>query len=435
MHKAKHELKIGFLTNEMQLVLFSWQLNLLESTLSFSRVLVSSGRHRNHMIKYSFIISLLTALLLNCNLPVEQDPSSLNEWPVTVYFTYNNNPPSTDCIEETFIDLEITGQNITRPIVKSANARDKYLMVNLPSGPAIFHATRKDVLDRITNACTTTVDIIKNLNTITLNFSEIAPPVIDSGPKNYSTIYSGYATFEVTARGYGLSYTWKKDATTYEQMSSSFGISVNRKDSGAVMRCIVCNESGCVESAPAILSVMCDTAPPKITILDTIVETFLHSMYVDNGVFAYDSLDRVLTNSIIRTGSANTSKAGQYPIHYSVSDSCGNSATASRIITVRPFTEIDTARPEIRFIGPDTIYGYSNAYRDSAFQAFDKDHLEITNKVTVSNKKQIYDGLYYLEYNVTDNYGNYTTRRRFFQNGSFFRPTNGAIIKIISVVP
>ena len=77
--------------------------------------------------------------------------------------------------------------------------------------------------------------------------------------------------------------------------------------------------------------------PPTINIIGSqILEVEQYSgAYVDQGATATDGIND-LTNQIVTTGvsSVDTTKLGTYVVNYTVSDGCGNTATANRIIKV-----------------------------------------------------------------------------------------------------
>ena len=74
---------------------------------------------------------------------------------------------------------------------------------------------------------------------------------------------------------------------------------------------------------------------PIITLIgEPIVMVNTYSTYIDSGATAIDSEDGDLTSSIVTTGLVNTSINGDYTITYTVSDSTGNTVTATRQIIV-----------------------------------------------------------------------------------------------------
>ena len=60
----------------------------------------------------------------------------------------------------------------------------------------------------------------------------------------------------------------------------------------------------------------------------------LNSTYTDAGATATDEVDGDLTSSIVTTGAVNTSIEGNYIITYTVSDTSGNTTTATRQVIV-----------------------------------------------------------------------------------------------------
>jgi hypothetical protein len=82
-------------------------------------------------------------------------------------------------------------------------------------------------------------------------------------------------------------------------------------------------------------SIVLDRKPPIITIkgsANVIVEA--GQAYVDAGATAKDDVDGDLTSKITVDNAVNTAVPGTYYVTYNVSDSAGNSATASRTVTV-----------------------------------------------------------------------------------------------------
>jgi hypothetical protein len=88
-----------------------------------------------------------------------------------------------------------------------------------------------------------------------------------------------------------------------------------------------------------------DAASPVITVLGSNSVTInLGSTYSDAGATAIDDVDGNLTSSIVTTGTVNPNVEGTYTITYSVSDAAGNTATATRTVTV-----VNPATPESCF--------------------------------------------------------------------------------------
>ena len=78
-----------------------------------------------------------------------------------------------------------------------------------------------------------------------------------------------------------------------------------------------------------------DSTAPIITLNGEAIATVnLNSTYTDAGATATDNVDGDLTSSIVTTGVVNTSIEGNYIITYTVSDTSGNTATATRQVVV-----------------------------------------------------------------------------------------------------
>ena len=78
-----------------------------------------------------------------------------------------------------------------------------------------------------------------------------------------------------------------------------------------------------------------NTTTPIITILGQANVTFFQGTpYTDAGATATDDIDGNLTSSIVTSGTVNVNSIGTYTITYSVSNSAGNTGTASRKVNV-----------------------------------------------------------------------------------------------------
>ena len=153
-----------------------------------------------------------------------------------------------------------------------------------------------------------------------------------------------------------------------------------------------------------------DTTPPVIRLAgDRHVSLFVGSPYSDLGATATDIVDGVLTGSITTSGTVNTNSEGTYHIRYSVSDSAGNTASASRVVTVDPrpdsLAPVLTVPPDAEFeasgaltrLGPSD-YGAATATDDSG-------------SVTVSNNAPASFplGATIITWTATDSSGNIST--------------------------
>ena len=374
------------------------------------------------MRKYPFSFLSVLSVVLTCTTipdPVSVSPES---WPVTVY-------PVVEQPLDTYYELTVSGEGVLSLKINPITAGD-CIMVNVPAGKARLFQCRRylNFSSGLTDTGSVVANVKKGFNTVILKLTPIAAPVITSQPEDLSLMYRGYAWFSITAEGLSLTYEWQKKGMSFSwQNDPVFGAGlVDRSDSGSTFRCVVCNTTGCDTSREAVLSVLPDTVPPVITVLDTMMEVYLDSMYEDNGVFAFDSFNLDLTAGITRTGAVNTAQAGTYTITYSVADSSGNVATATRTVIVRPVTEEDLSRPVITLSGPDTFDVNSgigtDAFRDSGFYAYDREDGDLTGKVAVSGWIQIHRSLWYCTYDVTDSEGNAARTRRRFTRHWWFGP-------------
>lgn len=151
-----------------------------------------------------------------------------------------------------------------------------------------------------------------------------------------------------------------------------------------------------------------DTTAPIITVLGA---NPLHVQqgsgpYSDPGATASDNYDGDLTGSIVKTGSVNTNVAGDYQIHYSVADSSGNSANATRDVVVEEVVEDQP--PVITILGsnPHTVEVLSGPYPEAGATALDPEDGDISNLiVTVSTVDMTTIGTYNVTYTVTDSEG------------------------------
>ena len=88
------------------------------------------------------------------------------------------------------------------------------------------------------------------------------------------------------------------------------------------------------EAKPVTRTVtVADTTPPVITLLgDATVEIDQNTSYTDAGATAVDAVDGVV--DVVVTGSVDITTAGTYTLTYTATDSVGNTAEITRIVTV-----------------------------------------------------------------------------------------------------
>ncbi len=79
-----------------------------------------------------------------------------------------------------------------------------------------------------------------------------------------------------------------------------------------------------------------DTAPPVITLNgDAEVSITKGKKFEDAGIVAQDNYDGDISSNVTVSGSVDAEKTGEYVITYEIKDSSGNTATATRKVTVK----------------------------------------------------------------------------------------------------
>ncbi|WP_431520951.1 immunoglobulin-like domain-containing protein [Clostridium paraputrificum] len=126
-----------------------------------------------------------------------------------------------------------------------------------------------------------------------------------------------------------------------------------------------------------------------------------------NGVKASDSEDGDLTSKISINGKVDNSKAGEYTLTYSVSDSKGAVTTVTRVVTVfDKNAPIINTNPEITGVKDQTVTAGTTFNPLSGVKATDKEDGDLTSAIkvtgTVDTSKA---GVYKLTYSVVDKDG------------------------------
>ena len=108
-----------------------------------------------------------------------------------------------------------------------------------------------------------------------------------------------------------------------------------------------------------------DTTAPQIKLSgDDFMSVKKGDKYSDPGYTATDNCDGDITDSVKVSGDkVDKDKAGKYTVTYEVSDSSGNKATATRVVSVYdPAATADTVNPGNKIIyltfddGPGKVY-------------------------------------------------------------------------------
>ena len=78
-----------------------------------------------------------------------------------------------------------------------------------------------------------------------------------------------------------------------------------------------------------------DETAPQVTLNGGNVLLFIGGTYSDQGAVATDNKDGDLTSRIEVTNLVNTTQAGSYTVHYSVTDNAGNEGKADRTVIIK----------------------------------------------------------------------------------------------------
>lgn len=196
--------------------------------------------------------------------------------------------------------------------------------------------------------------------------------------------------------------------------------------------------------------------------------------YKELGATAMDNIDKDITNKIKISGEVDTSKAGTYKVQYTVSDSSNNKSTTIREVIVQEkqvqpqidedddedfeeddddteyqaptnnYSNVDRTAPIINFsnrgvysvsCGNKVDYSSTSAYY--SYSAYDDRDGNITSRVRVSGAigNINRNGVYNINYSVTDSSGNTTTATRQFkvENCTSAIPSTQTIIPVSNV--
>ena len=94
-----------------------------------------------------------------------------------------------------------------------------------------------------------------------------------------------------------------------------------------------------------------DPIAPKLSLLgEQDIKIVAGSEYEDPGFTALDNCDGDITDSVKIDGEVNIYSADTYTLKYTATDSYGNTATATRTVTVEPIVQPDTVTPEGKII-------------------------------------------------------------------------------------
>ncbi len=150
-----------------------------------------------------------------------------------------------------------------------------------------------------------------------------------------------------------------------------------------------------------------DSAAPVLTVLGAnpvTIEQF--TAYVDAGATAQDNVDGDLTGAIVTTNPVSTAIPATYQVAYSIADSSGNEANASRTVHVLP-----QMPPAITLLGGNPYTTAHGApFVEPGFTATDNVDGDVTARVVVTGAVNTGAlGEYALTYSVSDSAGNAAT--------------------------
>lgn len=182
-----------------------------------------------------------------------------------------------------------------------------------------------------------------------------------------------------------------------------------------------------------------DTEKPNLLLIgEKNITINMGQSYNEPGFSATDNIDGDVTAKVKVVGSVDTTKPGEYKLSYSVSDSSGNLAeekrvikvietttkapttsnnlttttrvttTTRRVVTTTKTTTVPKIAPTITLYGSKVITLYvGDSYKDPGYSAIDCMGANITSKVDVSGSVNTKVATtYYINYSVTDKYGN-----------------------------
>lgn len=139
-----------------------------------------------------------------------------------------------------------------------------------------------------------------------------------------------------------------------------------------------------------------DTQAPVITLTENPDSfTLINEKYQEEGFSATDNYDGDLTHRVVR-------KEVDGVVHYTVSDSFGNTATVTRTIHY-----VDPGLPDIQLQGGQTAFIMAgDNYMEPGYTAVDKEDGDVTPSVVVEGAvDNLNSGVYTLKYTVTNSRG------------------------------
>ena len=146
-----------------------------------------------------------------------------------------------------------------------------------------------------------------------------------------------------------------------------------------------------------------DVTAPVISINGGAISVEQFSTFTDPGAIATDDRDDSVNVQV--SGIVDINIVGFYSITYTASDTAGNTATATRNVTVTPY--VDTVAPVINLNGAGTVSICLGGSYSANVTALDNIDGDLTNNINVSGTVDSNtEGSYSLTYTVSDLAGN-----------------------------
>lgn len=138
--------------------------------------------------------------------------------------------------------------------------------------------------------------------------------------------------------------------------------------------------------------------------------------FEDPGAKAQDDVDGDITDKIVRSGTVDVTKVGEYTITYRATDASGNSTTKTRKIIVKEYKDLeptaagnlDSTAPQLQLKGANPFcLELGKKYIEPGVTAIDNVDGSITDRIIVDNKATgERTGIFRVTYSVEDNAGN-----------------------------
>ncbi len=153
-----------------------------------------------------------------------------------------------------------------------------------------------------------------------------------------------------------------------------------------------------------------DTITPVVTMNGpAVVDLSVGDTYTEEGATAVDNYDGDITDQLDTTSDVNTSVAGSYTVEYKVTDSNGNTGSATRAVNVGT-----SGAPVITLLGDNPMdLTVGDTYDEPGATALDQEDGDLTSSIVISGTVNTSAaGTYTVTYTVSDNDGNETTATR-----------------------